>query len=60
MVAVQILAMTLGYNRMLVIEHTPPKIDVIECQREEIVCRHCEGKFRGPAPRWVCACATPP
>lgn len=35
---------TLGHVRALVIEYTPPKIDVIEYLREKIVCRACEGE----------------
>ena len=36
---------TLGHVRALVIEYTPPKIDVIEYLREKIVCRDCEGEI---------------
>lgn len=42
---------TLGHARTLVIEYTPPKIDVIEYRREKIVCRECEGEISvAPAP----------
>ncbi len=41
---------TFDHDRMLVIEYTPPKIDVIEYQREKIVCRACEGEIQ-VAPR---------
>jgi transposase len=42
---------TLGHARSLVIEYTPPKIDVIEYRREKIVCRACEGEISlAPAP----------
>jgi transposase len=36
---------TLGHVRSLVIEYTPPKIDVIEFLREKVVCRPCEGEI---------------
>jgi transposase len=36
---------TMGHVRTLVIEYTPPKIDVIEYLREKIVCRPCEGEI---------------
>ncbi|HEX9642185.1 MAG TPA: transposase, partial [Candidatus Krumholzibacteria bacterium] len=36
---------TLGHARTLVIEYTPPKIDVIEYLREKVVCRDCEGEI---------------
>lgn len=37
--------------RALVIEYTPPKIDVIEYLREKLVCRRCEGEISvAPAP----------
>jgi transposase len=36
---------TLGHVRALVIEYTPPKIDVIEYLREKVVCRSCEGEI---------------
>ena len=36
---------TLGHVRSLVIEYTPPKIEVIEYLREKIVCRPCEGEI---------------
>jgi len=42
---------TLGHARTLVIEYTPPKIDVIEYRREKVVCRQCEGEISiAPAP----------
>lgn len=38
-------------TRSLVIEYTPPKIDVIEYLREKLVCRRCEGEISvAPAP----------
>lgn len=40
---------TMGHARSLVVEYTPPKIDVIEYLREKIVCRRCEGEI-GVAP----------
>ncbi|MCG8554590.1 MAG: IS66 family transposase [Proteobacteria bacterium] len=36
---------TLGHERSLVIEYTPPKIDVIEYLREKVVCRACEAEI---------------
>ena len=36
---------TLGHVRTLVVEYTPPKIDVIEYLREKVVCRACEGEI---------------
>lgn len=36
---------TLGHVRTLVVEYTPPKIDVIEYLREKVVCRGCEGEI---------------
>lgn len=36
---------TLGHVRSLVIEYSPPKIDVIEYLREKIVCRPCDGEI---------------
>jgi transposase len=36
---------TFGHTRTVVIEYSPPKIDVIEFQREKIVCRACEGEI---------------
>lgn len=42
---------TLGHLRSMVIEYTPPKIDVIEYRREKVVCRDCEGQVQiAPAP----------
>jgi transposase len=42
---------TLGKARSVVIEYTPPKIDVIEYLREKVVCRRCEGEISvAPAP----------
>jgi transposase len=42
---------TLGHVRSIVVEYTPPKIDVIEFQREKIVCRPCDGEITlAPAP----------
>lgn len=42
---------TLGHVRSLVIEYTPPKIDVIEFLREKVVCRPCDGEITvAPAP----------
>jgi hypothetical protein len=36
---------TFDHARALVIEYTPPKIDVIEYRREKVVCRRCEGEI---------------
>jgi transposase len=36
---------TLGHVRSIVVEYTPPKIDVIEFQREKVVCRPCDGEI---------------
>lgn len=41
---------TFDHDRMLVIEYTPPKIDVIEYLREKVVCHACEGEIQ-VAPR---------
>ncbi|HVZ31594.1 MAG TPA: IS66 family transposase zinc-finger binding domain-containing protein, partial [Polyangiaceae bacterium] len=42
---------TFDHARSLVIEYTPPKIDVIEYRREKVVCRRCEGEISvAPAP----------
>lgn len=42
---------TFDHARALVIEYTPPKIDVIEYRREKVVCRRCEGEIAvAPAP----------
>ena len=42
---------TFDHARSLVIEYTPPKIDVIEYLREKVVCRQCEGEISvAPAP----------
>ena len=42
---------TLGHVRSIVIEYTPPKVDVIEFRREKIVCRPCDGEITvAPAP----------
>jgi transposase len=42
---------TFDHARSLVIEYTPPKIDVIEYRREKVVCRRCEGEIGvAPAP----------
>jgi transposase len=42
---------TFDHARSLVIEYTPPKIDVIEYRREKVVCRACEGEIGvAPAP----------
>jgi transposase len=42
---------TFDHARSLVIEYTPPKIDVIEYLREKVVCRRCEGEISvAPAP----------
>jgi transposase len=43
---------TLGHVRSLVVEYTPPKIEVIEYLREKIVCRPCEGEISiAPPPK---------
>ncbi|MEQ9504068.1 MAG: IS66 family transposase [Deltaproteobacteria bacterium] len=36
---------TLGHVRSIVVEYTPPKLEVIEYLREKIVCRPCEGEI---------------
>lgn len=36
---------TLGHVPSIVIEYTPPKIDVIEFRREKVVCRPCDGEI---------------
>ena len=41
---------TFDHDRMLVIEYTPPKIDVIEYLREKVVCRACEGEIQVAPP----------
>jgi transposase len=42
---------TFDHARSLVIEYTPPRIDVIEYLREKVVCRACEGEISvAPAP----------
>lgn len=42
---------TFDHDRTIVIEYTPPKIDVIEYVREKVVCRSCEGEIQiAPAP----------
>ena len=42
---------TFDHARSIVIEYTPPKIDVIEYRREKVVCRRCEGEIAvAPAP----------
>jgi len=42
---------TFDHARSLVIEYTPPKIDVIEYRREKVVCPRCEGEISvAPAP----------
>ncbi len=42
---------TIGHNRSLVVEYTPPKFEVIEYLRETIACRLCEGEVKkAPAP----------
>lgn len=35
----------IGHARSLVIEYTPPKLDVIEYQREKLACRRCDGEI---------------
>lgn len=43
---------TLGYVRAIVVEYTPPKFEVIEYQREKVVCRACEGEITlAPPPK---------
>jgi transposase len=43
---------TIGHDRSVVVEYTPPKVDVIEYQREKLACRACEGELvRAPAPK---------
>jgi transposase len=42
---------TIGHDRSVVIEYTPPKIDVREYRREKLACKPCEGEItRAPAP----------
>jgi transposase len=42
---------TIGHDRSMVVEYTPPKVEVIEYQREKLACRACEGELtRAPAP----------
>jgi transposase len=36
---------TIGHERSLVIEYTPPKLDVIEFLREKVACKPCEGEI---------------
>ena len=36
---------TLGHVRSVVVEYTPPKLEVIEYLREKVVCRDCEGEI---------------
>lgn len=36
---------TLGHKRTLMIEYTPPKMEVIEILRETVVCRPCDGNI---------------
>jgi transposase len=39
-------------DRSVVVEYTPPKVEVIEYQREKLVCRACEGELeRAPLPQ---------
>jgi transposase len=38
------------HDRMLVVEYTPPKLDVIEYLREKIVCHDCEGEIQVAPP----------
>jgi transposase len=41
----------IGHDRCVVIEYTPPKIDVIEYRREKLACKPCEGELvRAPVP----------
>ena len=43
---------TIGHDRSVVVEYTPPKVEVIEYQREKLACRACEGELtRAPAPQ---------
>jgi transposase len=35
----------IGHERRLLIEYTPPKIDVIEILREKVACKPCEGEI---------------
>ena len=43
---------TLGHERSLVVEYTPPKVEVIEYLREKVVCRACEGEIAlAPQPK---------
>ena len=42
----------IGHDRSVVVEYTPPRVDVIEYQREKLACRACEGELvRAPAPK---------
>lgn len=42
---------TIGHDRSLVVEYTPPRIDVIEYLREKLACKGCEGEVvRAPGP----------
>ena len=36
---------TIGHERSILIEYTPPKIDVIEMLREKLACKPCEGEI---------------
>jgi transposase len=43
---------TIGHVRCLVIEYTPPKLEVIEYLREKVACRPCEGEVTiAPPPK---------
>jgi transposase len=43
---------TIGHDRSVVVEYTPPKLEVIEYQREKLACRACEGELeRAPVPQ---------
>ena len=43
---------TMGHTRAIVIEYTPPKLEVIEYLREKVVCRPCEGEITvAPPPK---------
>jgi transposase len=43
---------TIGHDRSVVVEYTPPKVEVIEYQREKLACRTCQGELvRAPAPK---------
>lgn len=43
---------SMGHTRSVVIEYTPPKLEVIEYLREKLVCRPCDGEITvAPPPR---------